>query len=65
MKILIEEKDESDEYRPIPAGQYLANVQDLADRVVVFSPNYCGGETRITIFKSDIPEGNTMNRRIT
>lgn len=50
-KLLVEEKDESQEYRPVPLRKFLRTVKNLDDRVVIFVPNMCGGETRITIFK--------------
>ena len=61
MKLIIEEKDESQQFRPIPVSQFLQSVKDHEDRVIIFVPNLCGGETRITIFKSEIPEGNPEN----
>ena len=61
MKLLIEEKDETQTYRPIPAQQFLEAVKCLSDRVVVYVPNLCGGETRITICKSTIPDGHPGN----
>jgi hypothetical protein len=61
MKISIEEKDETQEYRPAPIEQILGMVKVSKDRVVIYVPNLCGGETRITIFKSEIPEGNKDN----
>lgn len=64
MKILIEEKDETQQYRPIPVGQFLSAVADLRDRVVIYLPNCCGGETRVSIFKTSIPEGNIENRPV-
>ena len=50
-KIAIEEKDESQGYRPIPLEQLLQMIKNKADRVEIFVPNVCGGETRITIYK--------------
>jgi hypothetical protein len=61
MKLTIEEKDETQRFRPIPVSQFLQAVKDYEDKIVVFVPNLCGGETRITIFKSKIPEGNPEN----
>ena len=61
MKILIEEKDEIQEYRIVPIEQLLAMVKNKEDRYEIYVPNLCGGETRITIFKSSNPEGNTKN----
>ena len=48
MKILIEEKDETQ--RP-PIDQLFDMVKLFDDKVVIYVPNMCGGETRITIFK--------------
>jgi hypothetical protein len=53
MKILIEEKDESQEYRPIPIEQFIEGTKIEKDRIIIYVPNVCGGETRITIYKSD------------
>ena len=50
-KIAVEEKDESQEYRPVPHERLLQMIQDKADRVEIYVPNACGGETRITIYK--------------
>ena len=61
MKVLIEEKDETQEYRVTPLSQFKEMTKDYGDRVEIFVPNLCGGETRITIFKSSIPEGNIDN----
>jgi len=51
MKVLIEEKDGSDTYRPIPLTTLLSSCKELKDRFEIYVPNACGGETRITIFK--------------
>jgi hypothetical protein len=61
MKIAIEERDETQEYRPAPIEQILQMVKVYEDRTVIFVPNLCGGETRITIFNSTIPNGNEAN----
>jgi len=61
MKILIEEKDETQTYRPAPIDQLFDMVKLFDDKVVIYVPNMCGGETRITIFRSEIPNGNTDN----
>jgi hypothetical protein len=61
MKIAIEEKDESQTYRPAPIQQILEMTKVFPDRVVLYVPNLCGGETRITIYKSSIPDGNQEN----
>ena len=50
-KIGIEEKDESQGYRPVPLEQLLQMIKNKADRVEIFVANVCGGETRITIYK--------------
>lgn len=61
MKISIEEKDETQKYRPAPIDQILQMVKVYKDRVVIYVPNLCGGESRITIFRSDYPNGNIEN----
>lgn len=61
MKISIEEKDESQTYRPVPVDQLFEMLRNKPDRIVIYVPNLCGGETRISIFKSSIPEGNPEN----
>jgi hypothetical protein len=61
MKIAIEEKDESQTYRPAPIQQILEMTYVYPDRIVLFVPNLCGGETRITIYKSTVPDGNEKN----
>ena len=53
MKILIEEKDGSQEYRPISIEQFIQGIKLEKDRVIIYIPNACGGETRITVYKSD------------
>lgn len=61
MKIAIEEKDDTQKYRPISIEQFMEAVKDYKDRVEIFVPNLCGGETRITIFKTACPLGNVKN----
>ncbi len=61
MKLLIEEKDETQSYRPISAQQFLQSVKADNQKVVIRVPNMCGGETRITIYESAIPLGNEAN----
>lgn len=61
MKILIEEKDETQTYRPAPIDQLFDMVKLYKDKIVIYVPNMCGGETRITVFRSEIPNGNTDN----
>ena len=61
MKISIEEIDETERYRDVPLEQFLEQVQDFHDRVVLYIPNLCGGETRITIYKTTSPLGNLEN----
>lgn len=61
MKILIEEKDETQDYRIVPIKQFIAMIKEKEDRYEIRVPNLCGGETRITIFKSTCPEGNVEN----
>lgn len=51
MKILIEEKDETQTYRVVPIDSILDGVKRFKDRIEIYVPNVCGGETRITIFK--------------
>ena len=58
MKILIEEKDETQTFRIVPVDHLLNCMKDYPDRVEVFTSNECGGETRVTVFKSTIPDGN-------
>ena len=50
-KLSIEDKDKTDEYRPVSLDKFFQMVEDQTDRVIVTVPNMCGGETRITIFK--------------
>lgn len=50
MKLLIEEQDETQGYRPVPAEQFLAMVKVKYDRVEVCVPNL-HGMRRITFFK--------------
>jgi len=61
MKIAIEERDETQQYRPVPLDQFQAMVKSHEDRICVYVPNLCGGETRITIFRSSCPNGNPEN----
>jgi len=51
MKLLIEEKDETQTYRPIDIERQNKMLKDYPDRLEIYIPNLCGGETRITIFK--------------
>jgi len=60
MKVSIEEKDEIG-YRPVPLEQLNEMIRMNSDNVVIFVPNLCGGMTRITLFKSESPEGNIEN----
>jgi hypothetical protein len=61
MKLKIEEKDETQKYRPVAVQQLLEMVKIIGDEVVIFVPNLCGGETKITIYESSIPLGNEEN----
>lgn len=61
MKLQIEEKDESQTYRPVSVQQLLEMVRVDGDKILIFVPNLCGGETRITVFESTIPLGNQDN----
>lgn len=61
MKISIFEKDESQKYRPVPVDQFKAMVKCRRDRVIIFVPNLCGGETKIVVFRSELPNGNEEN----
>jgi hypothetical protein len=61
LKVLIEEKDETQDYRVVPLEQFKQATKEYPDRVVIFVPNLCGGETRITIFKTEIPDGHPDN----
>lgn len=61
MKIAIEEKDDTQKYRVIPIEQFMEAVKDYEDRIEIFVPNLCGGETRVTIFKTEYPLGNVEN----
>ena len=54
-KIAVEEKDDLQEYRPVPLERLLQMIKAKADRVEIFVPNACGGETRITIYKDKDP----------
>ena len=60
MKLSIEEQDENG-YRPVPLEQFHQMIKMHSDKIVIYVPNLCGGETRITLFKSEVPEGNTEN----
>jgi len=51
MRFLIEEKDRTQEYKPIEIETLLEMVKNYKDRVCIYVPNACGGETKITIFK--------------
>ena len=64
MKILIEEKDETQQYRPTPIQQVLQMVKCFDDKVVVYVPNLCGGQSKITIYYSENPKGNEENMEI-
>src|SRR4030043_291317 len=61
MKILIEEKDETQEYRIVPIDQFVGMVLCQTDRIQIFVPNTCGGETRITVYRTTCPDGNPDN----
>ncbi len=61
MKISIEEKDETQSYRPAPIDQILQMVKAFKDRIEIYVPNICGGETRVTIYRSTCPNGNEEN----
>jgi len=61
MKILIEEKDETQKYRIVPIEQLLAMTRVEIDKVMIYIPNLCGGETRVTIYRSTNPDGHTGN----
>jgi hypothetical protein len=58
MKILIEERDETQKYRIVPIQQLIEMVRVSKDKTVIRVPNCCGGETKITVFNSTIPDGN-------
>ncbi len=60
-KLLIEEKDETQLYRPAPIQQILEMVKLDENKIIIYVPNACGGETRITIFESCLPRGNPEN----
>ena len=60
MKVSIEEKDEIG-YRPVPLEQLNEMIRMNSDKVVIFVPNLCGGMTRITLYKSEVPEGHIEN----
>lgn len=51
MKIQVEDKDGTQRYRPIPIEKFLQTVKVFKDRIEIYVPNLCGGESRITIFK--------------
>lgn len=61
MKIAIDEKDESDTYRPVPIDQWTQMAKCYKDKIEIYVPNLCGGETRITIYRSTCPNGNEKN----
>lgn len=61
MKISIEEKDESNAYRPVPIDQFLEMCKTYKDKVEIYVPNLCGGETRITVYRSTCSNGNEEN----
>lgn len=61
MKVLIEERDETQEYRVVSIDQWMEMVKVLDDRVLIYVPNLCGGETKITLFRSTCPDGNVEN----
>lgn len=63
MKIAIEEKDETQSYRPVPIDQFIEMIKCKKDRIIIYVPNLCGGETKITIFCSEYPDGNEENIR--
>ena len=58
MKILIEEKDETQTYRIVPVEHLLSCMKVYPDRIEIFISNECAGETRITVYKTTIPDGN-------
>ena len=60
-RISINEKDESETYRPVPIDQFLEMCKTYKDRIEIYVPNLCGGETRITIYRSTCPNGNEEN----
>lgn len=64
MKILIEEKDETQTYRVVPIDQYLEMVKLYKDKIEIFVPNLCGGESRITVYRSETPNGNEENLKL-
>ena len=45
----------------VPVAQFKDMTRVESDRIVIFVPNLCGGETRITVFKSSCPDGNIEN----
>jgi hypothetical protein len=63
MKISIEicEKDETQLYRPVPIDQLLEMCKTFKDKIEIYVPNICGGETRITVYRSTCPNGNEKN----
>ncbi len=61
MKILIEEKDETQTYRIAPVDQLIEMLKRYEDRIEIFVPNLCGGETRITVYRSENPNGHEGN----
>ena len=66
MKLQIDEKDETQTYRPAPIQQILEMVKLSEDGniIIIYVPNACGGETRITVYESEIPKGNEENTHI-
>jgi hypothetical protein len=58
MKLQIDEKDETQTYRPAPIQQILEMVKVNGDVITIYVPNACGGETRITLYESTCPKGN-------
>jgi len=61
VKIAILEKDESQKYHPVPVDQFKQMVKCRRDRIIIYVPNLCGGETKIIIFRSEISNGNQEN----
>jgi hypothetical protein len=64
MKILIEEKDETQTYRVVPIDQLLEMVKLSNDKIEIYVPNLCGGESRITVYRSETPNGNEKNLKL-
>ena len=61
MKLKIEEKDETQTYIPVAIQQLMEMVKVADKEVVIYVPNLCGGETKITIYESENPMGNEDN----